>query len=172
MRFRQNEAVGKVSLQQRRGENVAGKIGSFVGIAFPAARAASQTIRSVVLGEHVGEALDFSGVGDGEDHLRSAAGQLLNLLDHRWDSAVEARGGLRKKYGFRSPLARHRQIFEVGSGERRGFFAPAFRREIKIGGTNQVPYPAALVRFFNPGPDFVEFLHQRFGLVENHPRFR
>src|SRR5260370_32104175 len=63
MRFRQNEAVGKVSLQQRSGENVAGKIRSFVSIAFSAAGAASQTIRGVVLGEHIGEALDFSPVG-------------------------------------------------------------------------------------------------------------
>src|SRR5208337_2704980 len=102
MRFRQNEAVGKVSLQQRRGENVAGKIRSLVGIAFSAARAASQTIRSVVLGEHIGEALDFSRVGDGKNHLSAAADQLLNLLNHGGHSAVEARGGLRKKSGLRS----------------------------------------------------------------------
>ena len=101
MRFRQNETVGKISLQQRGGENVAGKIRSFVGIAFSAARAASQTIRSVVLGEHVGEALDFSRVGNGKNHLRAAANQLLHLLDHRGHSAVEARGRLRKKSGFR-----------------------------------------------------------------------
>src|ERR1035437_10877635 len=50
MRVRQNEAVGQISLQQRGGENVAGKIRGFVGIAFSAAGAASQTIRSVVLG--------------------------------------------------------------------------------------------------------------------------
>ena len=172
MRFRQNKAVGKVSLQQRSGENVAGKIRSFVGIAFSAARAASQTIRGVVLGEHIGEALDFSRVGRGKNYLRAAADQLLNLLDHGGHRAVEARGGLRKKSGFRFSFARHRQIFEIGSGERRGFFPPAFRRQIKIGGTNQVPHAAALVRFFNAGPDFVEFLYQRFGLVENHPRVR
>ena len=105
MRFRQDEAVGKVSLQQRGGENVAGKIGSFVGIAFSAARAASQTIRSVVLGEHVGEPLDFSRVGDGKNYLRAAADQLLNLLDHRGHRAVEARSRLRKKSGFRSFFA-------------------------------------------------------------------
>src|ERR1700692_808530 len=62
MRFRQNKAVGKVSLQQRSGENVASEIRSFVGIAFSAAGAASQTIRSVVLGKHIGEALNFSRV--------------------------------------------------------------------------------------------------------------
>src|ERR1700716_3864499 len=88
MRFRQNEAVGKVSLQQRSSENVAGKIGRFVGIAFSTARAASQTIRSVVLGEHVGEALDFSRVGSGKNYLCAAADQLLNLLDHRGYRAV------------------------------------------------------------------------------------
>src|SRR5882762_7447354 len=105
MRLRQNKAVGKISLQQRSGENVACKIRSFVGIAFSAARATSQTIRSVVLGEHVGEALDFSRVGSGKNYLRAAANQRLNLLDHRGHRAVEARGGLRKKRGFHSPFA-------------------------------------------------------------------
>ncbi len=71
-----------------------------------------------------------------------------------------------------SGFARHGQIFEVGSGERRGFFPPAFRRQIQIGRTNQVPHPAALVRFFNASPDFVEFESQRFGFVENYPRVR
>ena len=73
MRLRQNKAVGKVSLQQRSGENVAGKIRGFVGIAFPAAGAASETIRGVVLGEHIGEALDFSRVGSRQNYLRAAA---------------------------------------------------------------------------------------------------
>src|SRR5258708_24668497 len=102
MRFRQNKSIGKVSLQQRSGENVAGKIGRLVGIAFSAAGAASQTIRGVVLGEHIGEALDFSRVGSGKNYLRAAADQLLNLLDHRRHRAVEARGRLRKKSRFRS----------------------------------------------------------------------
>ncbi len=140
MRLRQNEAVWQISLQQGSGKNVAGKIGRFVGVAFSAARAASQTIRSVVLGEHVGEALNFSGVGHRQNYLCAAADQLLNLPDHGGHSTVEARGGLRKKSGFRSffggfggfvvpvGLARHRQIFEIGSGERRGCFPPAFRR--------------------------------------------
>ncbi len=178
MRFRQNKAVGKVSLQQRSGENVVGKIRCLVGIAFAASSAASQTIGGVVLGEHIGEALDFSRVGRRKNHLRAAANQLLNLLDHSRHRAVEARGRLRKKSRFRSSLvgfvglARHRQIFKIGSGERRSFFSPAVRRQIKIGGTNQIPDAAALVRFFNTGPDFVEFLRQRLGLVENHPRFR
>jgi hypothetical protein len=69
-------------------------------------------------------------------------------------------------------LARQRQIFEIGSGQRRGCFPPAFRRQIKIRGTNQVSHAAAFVRFFNAGPDFIQFQVQRFGLVENYPRFR
>src|ERR1700674_1830275 len=105
MRLRQDEAVGKVSLQQRSGENVAGKIRSFVGVAFSATRSASQTIRGVVLGEHIGEALDFSRVGSGKNYLCADANQLLNLLDHRGHRAVEARGRLRKKSRFRSSLA-------------------------------------------------------------------
>src|ERR1700688_1754007 len=63
MRFRQNKAVGKESLTHRSSENVAGKKRIFVDIAFSAAGAASQTIRSVVLGKHIGEALNFSRVG-------------------------------------------------------------------------------------------------------------
>src|ERR1022692_1009517 len=104
MRFRQYEPVRKIRPQQRSSENVARKIRSFVGIALSAAHAASQTIRSVVLGEHVGEALDFSRVRHSENHLSATAHQLLNLLNHGRNSAVEPRGGLRKKSRFRSFL--------------------------------------------------------------------
>ncbi len=63
----EDEAVGDVSLEERGGENFSGKVGSFIGIAFAATSAASETIAGVVLGKDVGETLDFSGIGSGED---------------------------------------------------------------------------------------------------------
>jgi len=62
-----NKTVGKVSLQQRRSQHIAGKVRSLVSIAFPAARAAAQAIGSVVLGEHIGEALNFSRIRHGQN---------------------------------------------------------------------------------------------------------
>jgi len=123
-----------------------------------------------------GQPLNFTSVGHGQDHLRAAANQFLHLFDHRWHRAVKACDGLRKKCRFRSffvrfrGLTRHRQIFEVGSRERRRFFPPAFRRQIKIGGADQLPDSTALMRFLNARPNFVQFLRQRFRLVENDPR--
>jgi hypothetical protein len=55
-----------------------------------------------------------------------------------------------------SPFAHQGQIFEIRPGQRRGFFPPAFRRQVKIRGTNQVPDSAAFVRFFDAGPHFVQ----------------
>src|SRR5271156_3472056 len=133
MRLRQNESIGKVRLQQSRCENVAGKIRSLVGIAFPATRAASEAIRNVVLCEHIGEALDFSRVWYSENYLRAAGDQLLNLFNHGRHGAVEASGGLRNKSRFRSSLmglARQPQIFKIRSGQRRGFSPPVFGRQI------------------------------------------
>ena len=170
MRFRQNKTVGKVSLQQRRSQHIAGKVRSLVSIAFPAARAAAQAIGSVVLGEHIGEALNFSRIRHGQNHLRAAAHHLLHFLDHRGHRAMKARRRLRKERCFRLPLARQSQILEVRPRQRRRLFPPTLRRQVKIRRTNQVPDLAPFVRLFNARPNFVQFQRQRFGLIQNHPR--
>ena len=100
VRFGKDEAVGDVGLEERGGENFSGEVGGFVGIAFAAAGAAAQAIAGVVFGEDVGEALDFSGVGGGEDYAGAGFGQLLYLLGHGGHGAVEARGGLGEEGGF------------------------------------------------------------------------
>ena len=61
----ERDAIGDVSLGQRGGKQFAGEIGSFVGVTFSAAGAAAQAERNSVLAENVGQALDFAGVGDG-----------------------------------------------------------------------------------------------------------
>ena len=80
LRFRKDHAVGHVGLHQRGGQNFSREVSGLVGVAFAAARAAAQAERHVVLGEDVGQALDFAGVGHGKhDPLpaRQSASALL-----------------------------------------------------------------------------------------------
>ena len=78
----EKNAVGDVGLSERGGEDFSGEVTGLVGVTFAAAGAASQTKRDVVLGEDVGEALDFAGVGDGKEHLLAVGGELLDFLKH------------------------------------------------------------------------------------------
>src|SRR5437660_8938652 len=100
MRFWQYESFRQVGLQQRRGKHLAGEVRGFIRIAFAAARTAPKPVRSVVLGKHVGKALDLSRVRGGEDYLRAAAHQFLNFLDQCRHRAVETSRRLRKERGF------------------------------------------------------------------------
>src|ERR1700722_1962865 len=58
--LRQDKTVGEICFEQSGSEHIPSEIGGFVGITFAAASAATEAIGSVVLGEHVREALDFS----------------------------------------------------------------------------------------------------------------
>jgi len=74
VRVGEDEAVGDVGLEERGGENFSGKVGGFVGVALTSAGAAAESVAGVVFGEDVGQALDFSRVGSGEDYARAAGG--------------------------------------------------------------------------------------------------
>ena len=91
---REGDAIGHVGFGQRGGEQFAGEIGSFVGVTFSAAGPAAQAERNSVLAENVGQALDFSGIGDGDQHSLAVRDQLLYFLEHRWNRAMEAGCGL------------------------------------------------------------------------------
>ena len=69
VRVGKHHAIGHVGFGERGGENFAGEVTGFVGVAFAAAGAAAETKRDVVFGEDIGEALDFAGVGHGEQNL-------------------------------------------------------------------------------------------------------
>src|SRR6516225_7526910 len=56
-------------------------------------------------------------------------------------------------------------MLEVGAGSRRESLPPFGGMKIEIGGTDQVAYTAAFMRFFDARPETVEFLLQRFRFV-------
>ena len=97
MRVGEHDAVGHVGFGQRGGVHLAGEVAGFVGIALAAAGAAAQSEADVVLGEDVGQALDFSGVRDREQNLIAGGRELLYFLQHRRNGAVKARGRLRQQ---------------------------------------------------------------------------
>ena len=94
MRVGKHHSIGDVSFGQRGGQDFAGEVTGFVGIAFAAARAASQAEANVVFGEDVGQSLDFASVGHGEQNLIPCAGELLHFFEHRRNRAMEAGSGL------------------------------------------------------------------------------
>ena len=57
-------------------------------------------------------------------------------------------------------------MFDIGSGERRDFFPPVVGRQIQIHGAHEIADAAALVGFFDAGPEAVEFGAEQIGLVE------
>src|SRR5205807_2178227 len=76
-------------------------IRGFISVAFAASGAASQPERNVVLGENVGEALEFSGIGGCKQHPLALDHQLLYCFQHRRNGAVKTRRWLREKsYGL------------------------------------------------------------------------
>ena len=95
VRVGEENSIGNVGLGKRRGEDFAGEVTGLVGVAFAAARAASQAERDVVFGEDVGQALDLAGIRDGKQHLVALAGELLDFFEHRGNGAMETRSGLR-----------------------------------------------------------------------------
>ena len=130
MSFGEDEAVGDVGLEQRGGENFSGKVGGFVGIAFAAAGAASETIAGVVFGEDVGKALDLSGVGRGEDDAIAAdvsfftSSIMLGTLPWKRGRAGRGRRRLRRSLlSLRCRRAAGCQIFEISAGEDRAYLA-------------------------------------------------
>ncbi len=94
VRFREQRSIGNIGFRERRGENFAGEVAGLVGITFAPASAASQAERNVVFGKDVGQALNFTGIGHGKQHLISLSGKLLHFFEHHGNRAVEARSGL------------------------------------------------------------------------------
>ena len=171
VRVGEHHAVGDVGFGERGGEHFSGEVAGFVGIAFAAAGAAAQTERDVVLGEDVGQALDFAGVGHGKQHLVALPGELLDFFEHRRNRAVEAGSGLREECCSRVCIVftvRDAEVFDIGSGERRDFLPPIVWRQIQIHGADEIADAAALVGFFDAGPEAVELGAQQVGFVEQH----
>ena len=94
IRFGQQDAIGDVGRGERGGEDFAGEVAGFVGIAFAATGAASQAKRDIVFGEDIGKALDFASVGDGEEDAFAFGVELLHFFQHGGNCAMEARRGL------------------------------------------------------------------------------
>src|ERR1700735_306862 len=90
IRLRQKNAIGNVGCGQGGGEDFAGEVTGFVGVAFAATSAASQLEGNVVFGEDISQTLDFSDVGHGEEDAFAIAIELLNFRQHGGNSAVEA----------------------------------------------------------------------------------
>ena len=61
-------------------------------------------------------------------------------------------------------------MLDVGAGEGRDFLPPIVGRQIQIHGAHEIADAAALVSFFDAGPEAVEFGAQQIGLVEQHGR--
>ena len=79
---------------------------------------------------------------------------------------MEARRGLGKESDcIFVQAARDAEVLDVGAGKRCGFLPPIVRRQKEIFGPDQIAHAAALVGFFDAGPEAVEFLSEFFGLV-------
>ncbi len=102
MSLGKDHAVGDIRLGERSGVDFSGEVTGFVGITFAATRAASQAKADVVLGEDVGEPLDFAGVRHREQNLISVARELLDFFQHRGNRAMKAGSRLREKRDGRS----------------------------------------------------------------------
>ena len=126
--------------------------------------------RDVVFGEDVGEAFDFSDVGDGEENALAIGVELLHFFQHGGNRAVEAGRGLGEECDgcLRRQAAGDAEVFDIGAGKSRGFLPPIVRRQIEIFGTNQIADAAALVGFVDAGPEAVELLLELIGFVEEN----
>ena len=168
MGVREKDAVGDVGLGERGGEDFSGEVAGFVGVAFAAASAAAEAEAHVVFGEDVGEALDFAGVGDGEENLVACVGELLDFFEHRRNGAVEAGSGLGEESDIGAVVftAGDAEMFDVGSGERGDFLPPVIGRQIQIRRANEIADAAAFVGLFDAGPEAVELGAKEIGFVE------
>ncbi len=59
-------------------------------------------------------------------------------------------------------------MFDIGSGERGDFLPPVVGRKIQIDGAHEIADAAALVGFFDAGPEAVELGAEQIGFVEQH----
>ena len=124
--------------------------------------------RDVVLGEDVGEALDFAGVRDGEQNLIALSGELLDFFEHRRNRAVEARSGLREesaRMSSSSPRVMPRCSTSAPVSDAT-FFHQSSGGKIQICGADEIADAAAFVGFFDAGPEAVEFGAEQVGFVE------
>ncbi len=90
IRVREQHTIGDVGRGERGGEYFTGEITGFVGVAFAAASAASETEGDVVFGEDVGQTLDLADIGDREEDAFTVAVEFLHFFEHRGNCAMEA----------------------------------------------------------------------------------
>ena len=120
--FGEDEAIGNVGLEERGGEDFAGEVGGFVGIALAAASAATEAELALysVKCRPGARLLQYWE----QRELRGAAAGCFYLFDHALHVAVEARAGWGKKRSvFDTDLCRtgrgaRRSIFQVPLPER------------------------------------------------------
>ena len=138
-------AIGHIGFGQRGGENFSGEVAGFVGITFAAAGAAAQAERHVVFGEDVGQALDFAGVGHGEQNLVALSRELLHFFEHGRNGAMEAGSGLRQECDRRvcaSSLRGDAEVFDIRARSRRAsFFHQSSGGRYRSTGRTRLPTP-------------------------------
>src|SRR5579885_11255 len=64
------------------------------------------------------------------------------------------------------------KMLHINARQRLRFALPLFRRNIKIGGPNQIAYSAALMGLFNSFPELIELCDQLLGLIRNQRGIR
>ena len=173
VRLRQQNTVGNVGLGERRGEHLAREVAGFVRVALPAAGAASQAERNVVLGEDVGQSLDLAGVGSGEENLLAIGNEFLDFIEHRRHGSMEARSRLREKRDRRIIFtAGDAQVLNVGSGKCGDLLPPRIRRQVQIFRADEIADAAAFMHVAHALPEAIELLAQLIRFVEKNRRAR
>src|SRR5208282_1601475 len=152
------------------GENLASKIGRFVGVAFSATGAAAETEGKSVLAEHIGEAFDLADIRNRDQHAILFADLLLDLLQHCWNRAMKALRRLRMETDHLGLVrARNSEVLNRRSGKAGQFLPPVVRRNVEIRGPHQIADLAAFVGFFDAGPGMIKLLLHTIGFVhQNH----
>src|ERR1700694_3426396 len=99
-RLGQYHAIRNGSAHDGGGREVSGEVGGFIQISLAARSriAAAHAERHLVFREDVRQALHLAGVGCRKDHAPAFTGELLDLVHHGGDRAVEAGGGLGEQF--------------------------------------------------------------------------
>ncbi len=81
---------------------------------------------------------------------------------------MEARRGLGQECdaGLRIVIAFDAEVFDIGAGKGGDFPPEIVWGQIQIFGTDEISYAAAFVGFLDAGPHAIEFLLNRFRLVD------
>ena len=127
VRVGHDDAFGYVGLDDGRGRDIVGEVGGLVDEDFHAGlgRAAADAERQVVLVEDVGQALDFAGARNCEDHALAFARELADFFRHGGDRTVKAHGRLRREEMCSSSVL-NAKLLEIG--------AKQFQRSLRCSG--------------------------------------